>query len=113
MWRDSCTSFRQCDQPEGNMHVHNHPTNFNPADLYSSKESEKAASAQRAADVRRKLMKGGLDSEVDPFESYLADQGPESGSRQRQGQNQNHANATGRLQLADEEQADQPLSFWA
>jgi hypothetical protein len=95
------------------MHVHNHPTNFNAADLYSSKESEKAASAQRAADVRRKLMKGGLDSEVDPFKSYLPDQGPESGSRQRQGQNQNHANTTGRLQLADEEQADQPLSFWA
>jgi len=92
------------------MHVHNHPTNFNAADLYSSKASEKAASAQRAADVRRKLMKGGLDSEVDPFESYL-DQGQESGSRQRQGQN--HANTTEKLQLADEEQADLPLSFWA
>ena len=93
------------------MHVHNHPTNFNAADLYSSKASEKAASAQCAADVRRKLMKGGLDSEVDPFESYLADQGSESGSRQRQ--RRNHATTTGRLQLADEEQADQPLSFWA
>jgi len=95
------------------MHVHNHPTNFNAVDLYSSKAAERAASAQRAADVRRKLMKAGLDVEVDPFESFLVGQGPEGGSRQRQDQNQNHANTAGSLQPADEEQADQPLSFWA
>jgi hypothetical protein len=93
------------------MLVHNHPTNFTAVDLYSSKAAERAASAQRAADVRRKLMKGGLDGEVDPFGSFLVGEGPEGGSGQRQDQNQNHANTAGRLQLADEEQADQPLSF--
>ena len=94
------------------MHIHNYPTNFNAVDLSSSR-AEKAASAQRSADVRRKLMKGGL--EIEPFESLMVSQDQESGSRQRQGQNQqqNHANTEERPQPAAQEQADQPLSFWA
>jgi hypothetical protein len=109
--------LHEFDQPEGSMHIHNHPTNFNAVDLYSSKAAEKAASAQQVADVRRKLIRGGLDikSEENPFESFMVGQGPESGSRRRQGPNkkQNHPNNLKGLQHADEERADEPLSFWA
>lgn len=99
------------------MHVHNHPTNFNAVSLSSPRAAEKAASAQQAIDVRRKLMEGGLDieGEINPFESFMIGNEPESGSQQRHRQNQKstHANTVKKPQLADKEQVDQPLSFWA
>lgn len=94
------------------MHVHNHPTIFNTADL-SSTRAERAASAQRSADVRRKLMKGGLEAES--FESLILGREPEAGSQQRQRHNQqrNYANSADRLKPAVEKEEDQPLSLWA
>ena len=94
------------------MHIQNYPTNFSVIDLSSSR-ADKAATAQRSADVRRKLMKRDVD--IDPFESLMVSQEQEGGSRQRRSQNQqlNHANAAERPQPAAREQADQPLSFWA
>ena len=72
------------------MHVHSHPTNFNAVDLSSTRAAEKAVSAQRAADVRGQLLRGGSDieGEMNPFESFMVGREPEGSSRQQQGQNQ-------------------------
>lgn len=100
------------------MHVHNHPMNFNAVDLSSARATEKAASAQRAADVRSQLMRGGMDieGEANPFESFMIGRDAEGSPRQQQGpkQSRNQSNAEGRLQIANnKEQEDEPLSFWA
>jgi len=99
------------------MHIHSHPTNFNSVDLYSSKAAEKAASAQRAADVRRKLIKRGMEieDEVNSFEGLMIGRSAEGGSRQHRGQDkkQDHADSAQRLQHVDDGPADEPLSFWA
>lgn len=41
---------------EGAMHIHGNSMNLNEASLYSASAAEKAASAQRAADTRKKLL---------------------------------------------------------
>jgi hypothetical protein len=94
------------------MHVHSHPTNFNAVDLSSTRAAEKAASAQRAADVRGQLMRGDLDVEEEgnSFESFMVGRESE-GNSQQQGRNQR--NPAVRPQPADDEQAEEPLSFWA
>ncbi len=48
---------------EAEMHIHASQMDPNSASPYSSAAAEKAASAQRAADVRRKLMKSASDIE--------------------------------------------------
>jgi len=96
------------------MHVHQNPTNANAVNLYSAAAAASAAATVRAADVRRKLMAGGLDMEGEnPFESFMA--GERGGSRPQRGQDQyqSHANAARRLRNGDEETAVQALSFWA
>ena len=98
------------------MHVHSHPTNFNAVDLSSTRTAEKVASAQRAADVRSQLLRGGLsvDEESNTFESFMVGRGSEENARQQQSRNQqNSANSAVRLRPADDEQAEEPLSFWA
>lgn len=99
------------------MHVHSHPTNFNAVDLSSTRSAEKAASAQRAADVRGQLLRGGADieGESNPFESFMVGKDWEgsSGQQQSQSRRQNPGNAARRLQSADQEQVDEPLSLWA
>lgn len=98
------------------MHVHGHPMNFNAVDLSSTRAAEKAASAQRAADVRGQLLRGGLDAEgeVNSFESFMVDKEWERGSQQQQSQNRRRNQANVRqLQSAEQEEADESLSFWA
>lgn len=98
------------------MHVHGHPMNLNAVDLSSTRAAEKAASAQRAADVRGQLLRGGVDaeSEVNSFERFMVGEEWERGSRQQQGQNRRRDQArAGQLPSAEQEQADEPLSFWA
>lgn len=100
----------------GKMHVHGHPMNLNAVDLSSTRAAEKAASAQRAADVRGQLLRGGVDaeSEVNSFERFMVGEEWERGSRQQQGQNRRRDQArAGQLPSAEQEQADEPLSFWA
>jgi hypothetical protein len=41
---------------EGAMHIHGNSMNLNEASLYSASAVEKAASAQRAAETRKKLL---------------------------------------------------------
>ena len=42
---------------EETMHIHGNSMNINAASLYSSAQNEKTAAAQRAAEVRKKLLK--------------------------------------------------------
>lgn len=98
------------------MHVHGGHANFNAVDLSSTRAAEKAVSAQRAADVRGQLQRGGLDveGEMNPFESFMVGAEPEGSSRQQQSRDQQSPASSGaRLQSADKEQVDEPLSFWA
>ena len=94
------------------MHVHGHLANFNAVDLSSTRAAEKTVSAQRAADVRSQLLQGGLDVEEErsPFESFMVGSEPEGNSRQQQSQNHQ---SPARLQPAENEQVDEPLSFRA
>lgn len=96
------------------MHIHSHPTNFNAVDLSSTRAAEKAASAQRAADVRSQLQRGGLDveSEMNPFESFMVGREQQGSSRQQQNQRRDPSHAAGLSRSAEDGQADEPLSFW-
>ncbi|GGG81126.1 hypothetical protein [Edaphobacter dinghuensis] len=97
------------------MHIHGHPMTFNAVDLSSTRAAEKAASAQRAADVRGQLLRSGLDTEgeVNSFESFMVDKEWERGSRQQPSQNRRREPANGRQPQPTEQEADEPLSFWA
>lgn len=99
------------------MHVHSHPTNFNAMDLSSTRAAEKAASAQRAAEVRNQLLQGGLEveDEINPFESFMVGREWEGSSRQQQGQSRRQASthAARQLQSDEQEPVEEPLSFWA
>jgi len=55
------------------MHIHASSMNINSASLYSAAGAEKAAEAQRAANVRKKLLKGASEIEAapDPGETFL------------------------------------------
>ena len=55
------------------MHIHASQMNMNAASLYSAAGAEKAAASQRAADVRRKLMKSASDIEgvSSPDEAFM------------------------------------------
>jgi hypothetical protein len=97
------------------MHVHGHHSNFNAVNLPSARATEKAVSAQKAADVRGQLMRGGSDieGETNPFESFMVGSEPEGSSRQQQNRNQQSSgNAAARRQSPENEPADEPISFW-
>jgi len=53
------------------MHIHGNQMNFNAINPYSA-AAEKAAAAQRAADVRRKLARSanGVESVADPEDAF-------------------------------------------
>jgi hypothetical protein len=107
------------------MHIHGNLMNPNVASLYSAAAAEKAASAQRAADVRKKLTENtpNIDGEHNP-EEILIRQWSEESSHKRQDQNHSRAPKKNqiadeeqadkpKIQIADEEQADKPISTWA
>jgi N-methylhydantoinase B/oxoprolinase/acetone carboxylase alpha subunit len=108
------------------MHIHGNLLNSNAASLYSAAAAaEKAASAQRVADVRKKLMEGALniDGELNA-EEILIRQWSEGNSNRGQGQDQPRSPKNTRtadeaqahkskIKLADEKQADKPISTWA
>jgi hypothetical protein len=107
------------------MHIHGNLMNPNLASIYSAAATEKAASAQRAAEVRKKLIgsTSSSDGELDS-EEILVRQWSEESSHKRQGQIQSSAPKEDqiadeeqadepKIQIADEEQADEPISTWA
>jgi hypothetical protein len=85
--------------PEGGtMHIHATQMNMNSASLYSAAGAEKAAAAQRAADVRRKLMKSASDIEgvSSPDEAFMIGQWIDSRHSQVESVDQYHTAASGR-----------------
>jgi hypothetical protein len=55
------------------MHIHGNSMNVNSASFYSVGNGEKAAAAERAADVRKRLLKGAaaVDGTASPEETLL------------------------------------------
>ncbi len=107
------------------MHIHGNLMNPDLASLYSAAAAEKAASAQRAADVRKKLTEStpNIDGELNP-EEILIRQWSKENSHKRQDQKQSRAPKENqivdeeqvdklKIQTAGEEQADEPISTWA
>jgi DNA phosphorothioation-dependent restriction protein DptG len=80
------------------MHIHGSQMNPYSASLYSSAGAEKAAEAQRAADVRKKLMKSASDIEgvPSPDETFLVGQWMDSRHSQVLSGDEYHAAATGK-----------------
>jgi hypothetical protein len=95
------------------MHIHGNPINTNMANLHSSAAAEKAATAERASETRKKLMKSAvkIEGELDSESSFMIGQWSEEGSRQRQSENHDHV--PNKTQIAGEEQTDTPVSIWA
>jgi hypothetical protein len=87
------------------MHIHGNLMNSNLASLYSADAAEKAASAQRAADVRKKLLEStpNIDGELNP-EEILIRQWSQENAHKRRGEE--HPRAPKKDQIADEEAAD-------
>ena len=80
------------------MHIHGNSMDVNAANFYSTAQNEKTAAAQRAADVREKLLKGASESEgpATPEESLLIGQWTDSRHSQVQSQDQYHAAVSGK-----------------
>jgi hypothetical protein len=75
------------------MHIHGMQMNFNQVSLQSAAASEKTAAAQRAAEVRKKLLKRaeGTDDELNPEESFMIGRWLEEDSYQGQGQHRHYS----------------------
>ena len=78
------------------MHIHGNSMSINAANFYSAAENEKAASARRVADVRKKLLRGALEIEgaATPEETLLIGQWIDSRHSQVQSQDQYHTSAS-------------------
>ena len=97
------------------MHIHGNSMNLNAVDVHAAAAAEKAASMQRAAEVRKKLMRGGLemDGELNPETGFMVERWSEGGS-QRQQQGYDRAGTSRKPPLsADDELTDKPVSIWA
>jgi hypothetical protein len=83
---------------EGTMHIHGNSMSINAADFYSAGEYEKAAAAKRAADLRKKLLKGAaaIESAATPEESLLISQWLDSRHSQVQSQDEYHTTDEGK-----------------
>jgi hypothetical protein len=71
---------------------------INAANFYSAAQNEKTAAAQRAADVRKKLLKGASEIEgaSTPEESLLIGQWMDSRHSQVQSEDEYHTSASGK-----------------
>jgi hypothetical protein len=80
------------------MHIHAAQMNMNSASLYSAAAAEKAAAAQRASDVRRKLMKSASDIEgvSSPDEAFMIGQWMDSRHSQVESADEYHTAASGK-----------------
>ncbi|MFZ1084760.1 MAG: hypothetical protein WAN35_07345 [Terracidiphilus sp.] len=80
------------------MHIHGHPMSVNPADFYAASQGERAANAQRAAEVRKKLLKSGalLDGAASPEETLMISQWLDGRHSQTESAEEYHATAAGR-----------------
>jgi hypothetical protein len=83
------------------MHIHPNSMSMSSARVYSAAGAEKAAAAQRADEVRKKLLKSAanLKGISDPGESFLVGQwmGLQSNPPQDRNPNQYLGGATGKV----------------
>ncbi|MGA2352179.1 MAG: hypothetical protein ABSF70_17215 [Terracidiphilus sp.] len=80
------------------MHIHGNSMAVNSANLYSAAQGERAAATQRAADVRKKLLKGAAEIEgaASPEETLMIGQWLDSRHSQVQSEDEYHASVAGK-----------------
>jgi hypothetical protein len=80
------------------MHIHGHPMSVNPADFYAAGQGERAANAQRAAEVRKKLLKNSaqIDGAATPEETLMISQWLDARHSQTESAEEYHSTAAGR-----------------
>jgi hypothetical protein len=93
------------------MHIHGNPMNLNGASLHSAAGAASAAAAQRAANVRKKLMNASHGMELNAEAGFMVGRWSEEGSQN--GRQQEHADRSAKPQATDEMPDGQPVSFWA
>jgi hypothetical protein len=78
------------------MHIHS--MGVNPADFYAASQEERAANAQRAAEVRKKLLKGAaqIEGASTPEETLLISQWLDGQHSLTESAAEYHATAAGR-----------------
>lgn len=83
--------------PEVRMHIHANRMNLNAVNPYSA-AAEKAAATQRAADVRKKLVKSAIDIEgaANPDEAFMLGRWKNSRQGQPQDDVEYHATTAGK-----------------
>lgn len=83
---------------EGTMHIHGNLMNVNAANLYSAAQGERATVAERAAEVRKRLLKSatGLDAGASPEETLLIGQWMDGRHSQVLSGDEYHAVASGK-----------------
>ncbi|MGA2216509.1 MAG: hypothetical protein ABSG51_00380 [Terracidiphilus sp.] len=79
------------------MHIHASQMSFNAVNPYAA-AADKAIAAQRAGEVRKKLLKGAaeIDGAPIPAEALLVDRWMSSGGGQTQGENHSQIGVSGR-----------------
>ena len=80
------------------MHIHGNSMSVNATDFYSAAQGEKTAAARRAAQIRKKLLKGASEIEgaATPEESLLIGQWMDSRHSQVLGEDEYHTVASGK-----------------
>ena len=80
------------------MHIHGNSMAVNAANFYAAAQGERAAAAQRAAEVRKKLLKGASEIEgaTTPEETLMISQWLDSRHSQTESEDQYHATAAGK-----------------
>jgi hypothetical protein len=80
------------------MHIHGNSMSVNAANLYSAAHGERAAAAQRAVEVRKKLLKSaaGIEAGATPEETLLIGQWLDGRHSQVQSEDQYHDSAAGK-----------------
>lgn len=75
------------------MHIHGNSMAVNAANLYSAAQGERAAAAQRAAEIRGRLLKGASEIEgaATPEETLMIGQWLDSRHSQIQSEEQYHS----------------------
>jgi len=71
---------------------------INPANFYAASQGEKTANEQRAAEVRKKLLKGAseIDAAASPEETLMIGQWLDARHSQVQSEDEYHSSAAGR-----------------
>ena len=80
------------------MHIHGNSMSIQSASLYAAAQGEKAAAAQRAAEVRKRLLKSAqsIESGADPDATLLIGQWLDSRHSQVLPQDEYHTAAAGK-----------------